>query len=73
VIVVGFNENDVKVVNMIREHGPLSKSDAPQYGMQSTTFQNHAKKLVSMGVLEEIKASPEGRGNPKLLYNLKGD
>ena len=69
----GFNENDKRIVEMINEHGPMSKSDAHHYGMKATTFQNHAKKLVALGILEESKGTSIGKGAPKVLYDLKRD
>jgi len=66
-----LNENDAIALDIISTYGPVCKSDAPQYGMPATTFQNHAKKLERLGIVKSFKLPQAGRGSPKTMYEVK--
>lgn len=66
-------KNTAKVIEILKEHGPISKSDAEQYGMANTTFYNNVAPLVEDGLVERIKGAAVGKGRPKILYKIKGE
>ena len=62
---------DAIVLELVKNHEKLSKSDAPKYGVMESTFQVHAKKLVAIGLLQEIPEKVvDGRGRPRVMYSL---
>ena len=67
-----LTESDFRVIEIIKENGPTSKTEAPDFDMAITTFQLHAKKLESLGLLKsEKQITGGGRGRSRIVYDLK--
>lgn len=64
-----LDANDMKVMSIVASNEHVCKADAPEHGMAVTTFQNHAKKLVAMGLLKETIVD-EREGYPKTIYEV---
>jgi len=64
-----LDANDLKVIKIVSENEQVCKADAPNHGMAVTTFQNHAKKLVSMKLLKEMQVDDK-TGYPKTIYEV---
>lgn len=69
-----LNSLDEAIIRAIKERGEMSKTEAGEIGLGVTTFHQHAKKLLQLGILEakELKIT-DGKGRTRVVYNIRGE
>lgn len=68
-----MRRNLLKVLNLIRENGPLWKGagEVRDAGLPENTFRDAAEELVRHGVLERKKYHEGNVGAPRIYYDMK--
>lgn len=65
-----LSESRLDIVNLTKARGELSIDEAvDQLGLAKTTIRQHFNRLEQLGLVER-KSRRQGRGRPKLVYNL---
>lgn len=65
--------NMEKTIEVLKELGEVSRSDErlADYGIKPTTFDYNARKLLHLGLVEQVNLAPTGKHRPRKVYRLK--